>query len=206
MPAGARVGVSVEVKDGKLGEATLMAGINGRSLNCPDFLLPADMHSLAALTTGNGPVGATSSAALGFIDLEHAQLDITNATFAKGRVSLPGGVAELAEGSKRLLPRHPDGGRADGRGSPERRDGGARRAGAAGHRRAGRLAPDLATRRRQGHRRRGPDQPRPHHPGRHPQGRQRRLRLAWCRSHLGRCSARQYSTRAACPAPTCCRR
>jgi hypothetical protein len=35
-----------------------------------------------------------------FIDLEHAQLDVTNATFAKGRVSLPGGVVELAEGSK----------------------------------------------------------------------------------------------------------
>ncbi len=74
------------------------------SVPVPGVKVPADMEQLAALATKNSkPSGAPSKPSAGgseLLDLRHAQLDVTNATFSAGRLAIPGGAVELAAGSK----------------------------------------------------------------------------------------------------------
>jgi hypothetical protein len=74
--------------------------IAGRSVSLPlpGVHVPADMNALAELARPSAK--STGSGIPGYLDLSHSQLDVTNATFAAGRISLPGGSVNIAEGSK----------------------------------------------------------------------------------------------------------
>lgn len=72
------------------------------SVPIPGVRVPADMEKLGELAAkrSGGKGGAGGGDGPDFVDLSHAQLDISNATFSKGRIGLPGGALELGEGSK----------------------------------------------------------------------------------------------------------
>lgn len=84
--------------------------VAGRAVSVlvPGVKVPADMDSLANLAAKNTKGGASTASSPAsksegkseLLDLAHAQLDVSNATFSKGRLSIPGGSLELAEGSK----------------------------------------------------------------------------------------------------------
>ncbi len=78
--------------------------IAGRTVSVPvpGVKVPADMEHLAALASkpGSGKSSSPGSGVGDLIDLGHAQLDVPNATFAGGRLAIPGGAVELTAGSK----------------------------------------------------------------------------------------------------------
>lgn len=136
LPPGARMDLSLAIKDGKLvagdSKVSLVGGIKavgvevvgahmdeqhrvhadlkvaGKliSVPVPGLKVPGDMDALTALATkGAGPAPAKGSSSMAataasFFDLSHAQLDVSNATFAKGRIAVPGGAVDLAPGAK----------------------------------------------------------------------------------------------------------
>ena len=98
--------LGVEVLGAHLDEALRVHAdlkVGGRKVSVlvPGVKLPADMDqltTLAAKTSKGGPSKPSANNEL--LDLAHAQLDVSNATFSKGRIALPGGEVILAEGSK----------------------------------------------------------------------------------------------------------
>jgi hypothetical protein len=78
--------------------------VAGRTVSVlvPGVKVPADMDSLTQLAakTTKGDSSKSEGKGSELIDLAHAQLDVSNATFSKGRIAIPGGSLELAEGSK----------------------------------------------------------------------------------------------------------
>lgn len=73
------------------------------SVPVPGVKVPGNMTQLAelaALKKSAPPTSGSSIDVTDFVDLAHAQLDVSNATFRKGTIKVPGGSLELAEGSK----------------------------------------------------------------------------------------------------------
>lgn len=127
-PPGARLGLALAVKDGRVvpqeAKAELHGGVKalgvkvvgahldaqhrvvaelevaGRTVSVPvpGAKVPADMAQLGAKLAGR-KAGAGGGVAE-HLDLEHGQIHVTNATFGQGRLSLPGGVLELTAGAK----------------------------------------------------------------------------------------------------------
>lgn len=128
-PPGAKLDLALSVKDGKIVAADTLATVSGGikaagvellgvhldeqhrvhadvkvggksfSVPLPGVRVPADMEQLGATaskTVGRGGGGGDGP---DFVDLSRAQLDVSNATFSKGRLGVPGGAIELAEGS-----------------------------------------------------------------------------------------------------------
>lgn len=129
-PPGSKLDLALSVKDGKIvandTRATVSGGVKavgvellgvrvdeklhvhadvkvaGQTLSIPipGVRVPADMEKLGELAAKRSGGKGGGGADPGFVDLSHAQLDISNATFSKGRIGLPGGALELGEGSK----------------------------------------------------------------------------------------------------------
>lgn len=79
--------------------------IAGRAVSVPlpGVQVPPDMEHLADLASRSGKKPSSSRSGFdpkNLFDLGHAQLDVSNATFSAGKVGLPGGSIDLAEGSK----------------------------------------------------------------------------------------------------------
>lgn len=97
--------VGVEVLGARLDEKLrvhLDLVVAGRAVSVPvpGVRAPADMGSLTDLATQTTRGAKAEGPRSDLIDLGHARLDVSNATFSKGRVSIPGGELAVAEGSK----------------------------------------------------------------------------------------------------------